>query len=248
MAQPKPKKVKKRGALYGPLTFLIVCAALVFGVGVFFRVTDVEVVGASYYSEQEIVDASGIEKGDNLFFINRFTAYSKIYAKLPYVSRVEISRRLPNRIVIEVDEGSAIACIRSEGEYWLIDKNCKILGSAGAADAVHMINITGLVPSALVVGEELKLETGDSTAVAFVSDVLTAMSGLDMLGGVTYLDMTNISDPLFDYLGRFTVKLGRDDAVEYKLELLLSAVSQLGEGDEGMLDLSIDKKVHFSPY
>lgn len=248
MLQPKPKKVKKRGALYGPLTFLIVCAALVFGVGVFFRVTDIEVVGASYYSEQEIADASGIEKGDNLFFINRFTAYSKIYAKLPYVSSVEISRRLPNRIVIEVDESSAIACIRSEGEYWLIDKNCKILSSAGAADAVNLINITGLVPSAPVVGEELELETGDSTAVEFVSDVLTAMSGLDMLGSVTYLDMTNISDPMFDYLGRFTVKLGRDDAVEYKLELMLSAVAQLGEGDEGMLDLSIDKKVHFSPY
>ena len=248
MAQAKPKKVKKRSALYAPLTFIIVCAALVFGIGVFFRVSAIEVVGASYYTEQEIIDASGIEKGDNLFFINRFAAYSRIYAKLPYVSSAVVSRELPNRIVIEVTEGNAVACIRSEGEYWLIDRNCKILDSVGAADAQGVINVTGLIPSAPVVGEELKLETGDSTAVQFVSDVLTAMSELEMTGDVTYLDMTNISDPSFDYLGRFTVKLGRDDAVQYKLELLLSAVAQLGEGDEGLLDLSIDKKVHFSPY
>ncbi len=248
MAQAKPKKVKKRSALYAPLTFIIVCAALIFGIGVFFRVSEIEVVGASYYTEQEIIDASGIEEGDNLFFVNRFTAYSRIYAKLPYVSGVAVSRSLPNKIVIEVTEGYAIACIRSEGEYWLIDQNCKILDSISAAETQGVINVTGLIPSSPVIGEELKLDTGDSTAVQFVSDVLTAIDDMGMVGDITYLDMTNISDPTFDYLRRFTVKLGRDDAVQYKLELLLSAVAQLGDGDEGLLDLSIDKKVHFSPY
>ncbi len=248
MAQAKPKRVKKRSILYGPLTFLIVCAALVFGIGVFFRVSEIEVVGASYYTAEEIIDASGIEAGDNLFFINRFNAYSRIYAKLPYISGVAISRSLPNRVVIEVTEGRAIACVRNEGDYWLIDESCKILDSVDAADAQSVINVTGLTPASPVVGETLTAETGDGTVVQFLADVLSAMSNLGIDGDVTYIDMTNVTDPTFDYLGRFTVKLGRDDSVQYKLELMLSAVQQLGEGDEGLLDLSIDNKVHFSPY
>lgn len=248
MAKTKAKKVKKRSAVYAPLTFLVVCAALVFSVGVFFRVAKIEVSGGTYYSVEEVIEASGIEEGDNLFFVNRFTSESRIYSRLPYVQSVSVSRALPNRIIIEVYEGGAVACVRDGADYWLIDKYCKLLQSGTAADAQGLINITGVTPASPVIGETLLIDSGDSTAVEYISGVLCAMSALDMLGDVTFLDLSNISDPSFDYLGRFTVKPGRDETAQYKLELMLSAVEQLGPGDEGLLDLSIDKKVHFSPY
>jgi cell division protein FtsQ len=248
MARKRPKKIKKRNRFYAPLMFIVICAALVFGISVFFRVSTVEVEGADFYDEQEVVDASGIESGDNLFFINRFTAESRIYAKLPYVQSVSVSRKLPNRIVIEVKEAKAVAYVSIDGEYWLLDKNCKLLGSATVSEVQGIISVSGITPKDPVVGEKLVADSGDSTSVQYVADMLGAMTTLDIIDDVTYIDMSNISDPSFDYLGRFTVKLGRDDSVDYKLELLLSAVSQLEDADEGLIDLSIDKKAHFSPY
>jgi hypothetical protein len=64
---------------------------------------------------------------------------------------------------------------------------------------------------------------------------------------VTGIDMSTISNPSFDYMGRFTVKLGSDENIEYKFGLLQSAVQQLKDGDYGTIDLSIDKQAHFSP-
>ena len=49
-----------------------------------------------------------------------------------------------------------------------------------------------------------------------------------------------------DYIGRFTVKLGANENVEYKFQCLLSAVEALSEGDRGTLDLSIDKRAHLT--
>ncbi len=68
-----------------------------------------------------------------------------------------------------------------------------------------------------------------------------------MTGDVTWIDVSAVSNPSFDYLGRFTVKLGSNENTEYKFGMLLSAVEQLAAGDRGTIDLSIDSKAHFSP-
>ena len=48
------RKRKKRNALFAPVAFLIICAALVFGLSVFFRVSTIEVEGNSLYTSEEI--------------------------------------------------------------------------------------------------------------------------------------------------------------------------------------------------
>ena len=66
--QPGPRRARRprrpsggRGrSLLQPLIFLLICAALVLGMSVFFRVAKVEVVGNSIYTAEEVVEASGI--------------------------------------------------------------------------------------------------------------------------------------------------------------------------------------------
>ena len=48
--------------------------------------------------------------------------------------------------------------------------------------------------------------------------------------------------------GRFTVKLGSNENLDYKFELLLGAIAKLDSGDTGTIDLSQDKKAQFSPF
>ena len=64
---------------------------------------------------------------------------------------------------------------------------------------------------------------------------------------VTVIDLSDASNPGFTYDGRFTVRLGANENVEYKFGMLQSAVSQLTDSDAGTIDLSIDKRAHFSP-
>ncbi len=119
-----PRRKKKRNTLIAPLSFLLVCLAIVFALGVFFRVLTIEVEGAESYYGQEIIPASGIGMGDNLFFINRFSASSRIFTNLPFVESASIERKLPNRIVIHVEESRATAYVEWEGQKRLMTAGC----------------------------------------------------------------------------------------------------------------------------
>ena len=69
--QPGPRRARRprrpsggRGrSLLQPLIFLLICAALVLGMSVFFRVAKVEVVGNSNTSAQLNVEASSLGPG-----------------------------------------------------------------------------------------------------------------------------------------------------------------------------------------
>lgn len=244
--QPRRKK-KNRSALYTPLAFIIICAALIFGMSVFFRVSRIEVNGNEMYTDEEVMAAAGIEEGDNLFFINRFTAVSRIFSHLPYVEEALVTRSLPDRVVIDVSESSAIACVVVESQYWAIDRNCKLLTMVDNVDAVGLITVTGVTPINPTIGEVIAPGEADQPKIDYLADILDQMQERGLIGDVTWVDVSTASNPSFDYLGRFTVKLGPNENTEYKFGMLLSAVEQLAAGDRGTIDLSIDKKAHFSP-
>ena len=240
------KKRKKRSALFAPISFLIICAALVFGMSVFFRVSGIEVEGNTLYTKEEIIEASGIEEGDNLFFINRFSAISRIFSKLPYVEKAVINRSLPNRLVIVVSESKAIACVLAEDGTWAIDRNCKLLSKAEGEDLRGLIRVRGLTPIAPEAGQIIAPGEAESPKVNYLSAILTQIDALNLRDRITYIDISGISNPYFDYLDRFTVKLGTNENIEYKFQCLLSAADALSEGDRGTLDLSIDKRAHLT--
>jgi hypothetical protein len=97
------------------------------------------------------------------------------------------------------------------------------------------------------VGEIASTEAEDAAKVTYLADILDQIQSRKIMDYVTDIDMSTVANPSFDYLGRFTVKLGSDENIEYKFGMLLSAVSQLKDGDYGTIDLSIDKQAHFSP-
>ena len=71
------------GFLYRILSVLAICAAIVAALTLFFKVDTIRMSGANRYSKQEIVDASGVKVGDNLFLLNKFDMAQRILKKLP---------------------------------------------------------------------------------------------------------------------------------------------------------------------
>lgn len=110
------------------LIMAAIVAAVIFGVAIFFKVNTVEVQGNTIYSAEEIRSASGIQKGDNLFTLNKEAAAGSIKASLPYVETVSIIRFLPDKIVIEVKESDATFAVTTDtNTMWLINSVGKAL-------------------------------------------------------------------------------------------------------------------------
>ena len=90
------------GPLFKLLCVLAVIVALTGGATVFFRVETVMVTGSQRYTQEEIIAASGIQVGDNLYALNKVRIDRNIRTQLPYVGELSINRALPSTIVITV--------------------------------------------------------------------------------------------------------------------------------------------------
>ena len=245
---PLRKRISRRAALIGPAKFLLGCAVLIFVLSIFLQVRHIEVRGAEHYTQQEIIQAAAVEEGDNLFFINRFSAVSGILAKLPYVESVTVTTQLPGTVVIDITESRALAWVELEGQRWIVDRSCKVLTQGSEDSTSGLIRVEGLVPVNPSTGYELTAE-GDGAAVTALAAMLDQIQRREMLSGVSYIDLTDPASPVMDYLGRFTVVFGTEESFEFQFGKLVSAVSQLTGADRGTLDLSgAGEAVTFTPF
>lgn len=242
-----PYKPKFTRNVNRPLAFFLVIVALIFIMSVFFKVSRIEVKGNSIYTADEVIKASGIEKGDNLFFINGIAAGSRVAVKLPYVDSVQINRGLPNLVIIEVTESKAVGCVKVGDELWSVSSSGKFLSSITQDDSSHIAMISGINVSDAATGEHIEAASGEENKLAYLTDILYQIQARGLLGKVAAIDMSDVNNPTFEYDSRFLVKLGAMDNTEYKFGKMLSAVLQLSADDAGTLDVSTGDKVVFNP-
>lgn len=241
------KRRARFGFLYKLLAIIAMLAAVVMGATVFFRVEDMVVVGNVRYDAQQVIDATGIVQGDNLFGMNKFETARQIRRQLPYVEGVNIRRGWPDTLIITVTECEAAARVTGERGQWLISKSGKILELARgtAQDVIRVDGLNAVQPEAglpLVVREEQQAR-GDSLLA-----LLQALNQGGMLAKVTYIDMTSPSRILMDFDARFTVKLPVSGDFDYLLGAMSQAVATLEDYETGTLDLTVkDYTVVFSP-
>ena len=242
-----PYKPKLTRNVNRPLTFFLVIVALIFVMSVFFKVSRIEVKGNSIYTADEVIKASGIEEGDNLFFINGIAAGSRVAVKLPYVDSVQINRGLPNLVTIEITESKAVGCVKVGDELWSLSSGGKFLSSISQSDSEHIAMISGISVSDAATGEYIKAASGEENKLAYLTDILYQVQARGLVGKVTVIDMSDAANPTLEYDSRFLVKLGAMDNTEYKFGKMLSAASQLSADDAGTLDVSTGDKVIFNP-
>ncbi len=114
-----------------------------------------EVQGNAIYSAEEIRSASGIQKGDNLFTLNKEAAAGSIKASLPYVETVSIIRFLPDKIVIEVKESDATVAVTTDTiTPWLINSVGKALEQISDSAPDSALTAEPTAPDAEVPVEE----------------------------------------------------------------------------------------------
>lgn len=247
--RPKHQGGRRHGTLFAPIAFLLVCLSLIMAMSIFFKVSEIRVEGNAVYTAEEIIEASGIDTGDNLFFINQVFMGSRLTERLPYIQTATISRTLPNKVTITVTESSSTACVYAGETLWMIDRNCKLMGPTTLTEANDngFVLVKGLEPIDPVVGDVVSPGTEESPKVSYLSEILTEIDVRGLNQKVTDVDITSLANPTFLYEGRFLVKLGPKNETAHKFGVLLSAVEQLNAGDAGTIDLSMadQDQAHF---
>jgi len=230
----------------------LICVVLLVGSVVFFRVDTVVVEGNVRYTAEEIVAASGVRQGDNLFWLNKNRIAPDILGALPYVGRVTITRKLPSTLRIAVQESTAVAVVQSGDEWWLIDSACKLLERGDqslAAGRAEVLTLTLLVPA---VGTTMAVREEDRDNLERLSALLEALNEYDVADRVTdFIDLTSENEIRFGFGENLTVILPRNANFSTKIHALCRALETLSESQgelEGTLELTFgDSEAHLLP-
>ena len=249
MARKRRNRRRRRGRFYFLLklfAFLVAVAAIVAAVTLFFRMDHIVVSGNTRYSEQEVLDASGLQTGNNLYFLNKFGVKETIFAQLPYVEEVKINRKLPDTLLIEVRECKAVAGIESAGEIWLISEQGKLLEVVDTLpEGCPLITGGTLIEPAA----SRQMDFGGEAAYrsGVVMSLLRIAAERDMCKHIGTIDMSDDTALSFTYLDRFTVRFPWTADLSYKLESLSTVVDYLENNETGRIDLMTDGKASFIP-
>lgn len=241
------RRRKRKGSftfLYKLLMFFVICGAIVAALAVFFTVDTIEVTGNSRYTAQEIAESGGIHVGDNLFLINKFSAAEEITQKLPYISSVRISRKLPDTLCIQVEENGALCAVEAGGSQWLLSSSGKLVEKSDAADVTK---ITGLTPVDPEAGKAMQVDAEQAGVKDTLLTLLAALNSREALSRCQEIHLEDGSSITLRFDGRFDVILAWDADFGYKLDCLLAVVdTKLEENEKGTIDLT-RKEVRFIP-
>lgn len=243
---------RRRGrfsGLYKLLSFLVILTALLVGCVVFFRVNQVTVEGNSRYTDAEIVAASGVELGDNLFLVNKPQTARSITRRLPYVEKVSPVRLLPDTLELRVVESRAAVVLEVDGVRWLLSRGGKLLEQGDRTLGEGLPLVAGLTPVTPAVGSPMAVAVEDQARLDTLKALLTALTDRDMMERTTeFIDLTSATTVYFGCDGALTVKVpmgGDMDGLVFRLQRTIETFQQRGEVVTGTLDLTYgDGKAH----
>jgi cell division protein FtsQ len=109
----------------------------------YFNIKNIDIKGLCYLPEKDIMEQSGITKGDNILGVNLNLARKKLLAH-PWIEKVQVSRLFPGGIIIDITEYQPEAIAKIKDEQYLLSSKGVLFKSLTDSDPTNLPIITGL--------------------------------------------------------------------------------------------------------
>jgi cell division protein FtsQ len=125
----------------------IVCAGMICGYNFAisspcFQIKEIIVHGCKELTEKEILSTAAIKPAQNLLAINLRTIARRIESN-PWVKEVSIGREFPNRLIIGIQERTAIALVKRDNGFNLLDTDGVVFKKLEKNDEVDIPVLNG---------------------------------------------------------------------------------------------------------
>lgn len=246
--EKKLKTVKRNRRILTGFVAVIAVAAVfaVLSVTVLFNITEVKVAKpGKHYKAEEILDAAGVEVGDNMVLADWDRVRERIETKLPYILSVDINKTVGGRVTFSVTDDKAAMIFKTESGYAIADANGKTLETVKTKP-----KNSGLI--LLTIKNKINAKPGemisfsDAAEESLYSDIKSAISESGITG-ITGIDISDSKNIYLEYQNRYRLYMGDSSDLVYKLKEAKKVIAQEDESDPnqiGEINLSILKKVY----
>lgn len=151
-----PSSVRSRRIALGLAGFFIVAISVfMFMKSDYFTIAKITVQGNEKLTSEEVIDASAIRKGDNLFDYSAKKAQDAVLS-ISYVKDCEIVRSWPDEVYINISEKPCSMAYLSSGVYYCLDSEGFVLSAESSAEEVD-----AMIVSLHSTGESVAFSEGD---------------------------------------------------------------------------------------
>lgn len=253
--QARPRRARRRrrrvppeqGYLSRLVSALIIVVTVLAALIMFFRVKIVTITGAHRYSDAEILSVAGVSDGQNMFLMNKYRMEEKLLRQLTYLQDAQISRDLPDTLMIDLKECVTPFAVEQDGACWLVSSSGRIVDRLDASAAGDYAQITGCPILSPSVGTQIAFPSDRAAQERSLVKLLTALDKAQMLADADGFRLDRRDCLLMDYGGRFTVKFPLEANYSFKLHALEVYINgeKIQDNMTGFFDLTRDDKNYF---
>lgn len=246
----------------GHAAIVVVLLAVVIGVALVllqrnvFVLRNVSVEGNTRYSQQQVLEMSGLRQGQSIFALDqKEIARSLQEGGLLILESVYIN--YPNTLILHVHERFPKAALSRNGLYILLDELNIVLEIAGSLDPTLQIPVvTGM--DAIRDDPGIELGVRIPAQLASMNEVLKELELQMVTARVSELNVTNLDNLYLVTKEGLIVNLGDSEQMEVKIGMMRAALDELKNRGmySGTLDVSIpytadylegrDPEVHYT--
>lgn len=192
----RKKRKKSKNYLLRIFIALVIAAAVVAVLHVdYFTVTEVNVTGNEYMTQEQVLKGTKLETGRNIFNVHVLLEEHRIKSK-KYVEDVDVSRQLPNVITVTVTEKKGMAQFRHGKKYVVTDNEGKAIEVVKNPRNITMIE--GISLKSVTVGKTV--EVSGKTDIDKVYKLLAAMDDGDLYFKSVTIDDDRATACIYDEL------------------------------------------------
>ena len=188
----------------------------------YFDIEEISVSGNSIYSENEIVEISGLRKQQNIFLANLAVSRKNLLFQ-PWIEDTVVARVLPKKITIDITEYEPLAILEAAEKRYLMDTNGVLFKEWVPTDPAKLPIVQGLLLSDFKVEEPSKkaqtvlyfLTVGQQRGAILPNHAIQKIS-VDPSGNLT----------VFPTQGVGKIRLGKNE-FEAKLKRIYEILPQL---------------------
>lgn len=233
------RKLLRRRVFYLVLLVVLLLTFIIGAVAIFFRVSSITVEGNNVYNDGDIIDASGIEKGMNIYLINDNSVATGILSAFPYVKTVNLERNVPGSVVLDLKCDEPNYYMEIAGEYFVLSRELRVMDRFTDKDELkaalpNVKKLTGGDVKTAIVGTELEFVSSSYSKTA--KEILSILEGTEVFEGVSSVNFSDRFNMYVVYKSRLKANIGNSDEALLKLRFMNEIVKDLGEA-RGTIDI-----------
>ena len=220
------KRKRKVIMIKRTILLLIVLFTILINLGLTlpeFNLTEVKVNGLELIPEEEVLAMAHIEPEINVFKLNT-KKLEKAILENSYIDSVEVKRKLPNKISIEVKERKIAFYVETEEGIYAIDDKGMVLGVKESVEVTDILKLDGIPRENLVVGEFVQGEDKDGFLGAQLTYAFLSEKGYFDQYPQLKLEIINFVDYKL-YVNNAYINLGTSENINDKLAKAFSILS-----------------------